>query len=216
MSSKYHARLPDIEEGNEETPSIGEESYSLPMNQQLGDASNTSRAALLQESSTSRVIPLSIDITKTGDLSAILQELELQTSPSYSSSALCKNNHCPSTECDSLQTDLRPVVCSICLVDYVDGDEICKSRNKKCKHVFHRSCIKQWLMWHDDCPYCRCIYLEKRASQKVRLLIQGVMGNRADLQSSQSDHPHNSFPFRPLTNTTHNVTLRARHEPESS
>jgi hypothetical protein len=31
--------------------------------------------------------------------------------------------------------------CSICLNEYVEGDEICWSRNRSCNHVFHRECI---------------------------------------------------------------------------
>jgi len=52
------------------------------------------------------------------------------------------------------------VTCSICLVDYEVGDEICLSENPKCKHVFHKTCMVEWLLLHNECPCCRTSYLE--------------------------------------------------------
>ena len=49
--------------------------------------------------------------------------------------------------------------CTICLNDYVDGDEICCSHNRDCCHVFHRDCILEWLIRHGECPICRQDYL---------------------------------------------------------
>ncbi|CAA0406769.1 unnamed protein product [Arabidopsis thaliana] len=44
--------------------------------------------------------------------------------------------------------------CSICLEELEDGHEII--RIKKCRHVFHRSCIDSWLKQNRSCPNCRC------------------------------------------------------------
>jgi Ring finger domain len=49
--------------------------------------------------------------------------------------------------------------CAICLNDYDDGDEICWSQNKQCNHVFHKGCISEWLLTHEECPCCRYPYL---------------------------------------------------------
>jgi len=49
--------------------------------------------------------------------------------------------------------------CAICLTEYEEGDEICWSHNKECNHAFHRECILEWLIRHDDCPCCRHNYL---------------------------------------------------------
>ena len=49
--------------------------------------------------------------------------------------------------------------CAICLADYEDGDEICWSHNDKCPHMFHRSCIQEWLLTHEECPCCRQDFL---------------------------------------------------------
>ena len=50
-------------------------------------------------------------------------------------------------------------VCTICLCDYEEGDEIASSPNSKCKHSYHKECILEWLMKHDNCPCCRVDYL---------------------------------------------------------
>lgn len=50
-------------------------------------------------------------------------------------------------------------VCAICLAEYEDGEEISWSHNRHCKHFFHRSCIAEWLLFHDQCPCCRLDFL---------------------------------------------------------
>ena len=61
--------------------------------------------------------------------------------------------------------------CSICLTEYADGEEISLSHNRLCKHLFHTSCISEWLLTHDECPCCRNEYLsfsDVEASAGVR------------------------------------------------
>ena len=43
--------------------------------------------------------------------------------------------------------------CSICLVDYEDDDRIVC--NLKCKHIFHKDCLKTWGQRSNKCPICR-------------------------------------------------------------
>lgn len=43
--------------------------------------------------------------------------------------------------------------CSICLDEFTEG-EVCRML-PKCKHVFHRFCIDQWLPSERHCPVCR-------------------------------------------------------------
>ena len=43
--------------------------------------------------------------------------------------------------------------CSICLADYKEGDV--KISSTHCDHIFHYSCLLEWLIEHDDCPNCR-------------------------------------------------------------
>ena len=42
--------------------------------------------------------------------------------------------------------------CPICLVEYVDGDQV---RTLTCGHDFHRECVDGWLESHLSCPNCR-------------------------------------------------------------
>ncbi|CAJ1956871.1 unnamed protein product [Cylindrotheca closterium] len=45
--------------------------------------------------------------------------------------------------------------CCICLECYTKGETICAPATKRCDHVFHESCIKEWLREQDQCPLCR-------------------------------------------------------------
>ena len=47
-----------------------------------------------------------------------------------------------------LMTEKRsvPIFCAICLSEYEKCDRVCWSSNKECTHVFHESCMHQWLM----------------------------------------------------------------------
>ena len=50
--------------------------------------------------------------------------------------------------------------CAICLGRHKAGEEIGLSHNQKCSHSYHRECISEWLLEHDDCPFCRNSFLE--------------------------------------------------------
>ena len=54
-----------------------------------------------------------------------------------------------------------PRSCPICCEDYVKGDDVAWSKNEDCCHAYHTDCIVPWLMDHDDCPMCRCVYVMK-------------------------------------------------------
>ncbi|GFS43068.1 RING/U-box superfamily protein [Actinidia rufa] len=43
--------------------------------------------------------------------------------------------------------------CTICLVDFCDGDRMRVLPH--CDHRFHVACIDEWLMSHSSCPMCR-------------------------------------------------------------
>jgi len=47
------------------------------------------------------------------------------------------------------------MTCHICLSEYEFGQEVCCSQDDRCNHLFHKHCLLQWLLKHDDCPCCR-------------------------------------------------------------
>jgi hypothetical protein len=49
--------------------------------------------------------------------------------------------------------------CPICIRAYQVGDIVSWSPNKHCDHVFHHSCIKEWLINKTCCPCCRETFL---------------------------------------------------------
>ena len=56
-------------------------------------------------------------------------------------------------------TTSEGIMCSICLEPFRIGEEVSWSRNTECLHCYHRGCISQWLLKHDECPVCRADYL---------------------------------------------------------
>jgi hypothetical protein len=56
--------------------------------------------------------------------------------------------------------DETPLECSICFDTLQVGDIASWSAEQSaCAHVFHHRCIKEWLLKHEGCPYCRCTFL---------------------------------------------------------
>ncbi|KAL2635797.1 hypothetical protein R1flu_007276 [Riccia fluitans] len=50
-------------------------------------------------------------------------------------------------------TDDTPVECSICLIDFVENENV--RLLPRCNHVFHVNCIDTWFLSHVSCPVCR-------------------------------------------------------------
>ncbi len=65
----------------------------------------------------------------------------------------------------SSSTQERPMTkhssrcCNICLNSYHANDDVAWSTNPACSHQYHRTCIEPWLLLHEECPLCRCIFL---------------------------------------------------------
>jgi hypothetical protein len=50
--------------------------------------------------------------------------------------------------------------CVVCLADFEADDQVSCSKNffnknASCKHIFHSSCLRAWLIKHVSCPVCR-------------------------------------------------------------
>ena len=62
------------------------------------------------------------------------------------------------------------VECSICL----DEITVTNLHTTSCGHTFHKDCIKQWILLHNNCPNCRHMFppivphVQRRLPQVVR------------------------------------------------
>lgn len=61
-------------------------------------------------------------------------------------------------------------VCSICLCEFADHEII--SKLPKCNHIFHRECIREWLLRNHICPFCRNDIKRALRRQKRQVLQQ--------------------------------------------
>ncbi|KAK8793672.1 hypothetical protein WA171_002805 [Blastocystis sp. BT1] len=43
--------------------------------------------------------------------------------------------------------------CAVCLETFADSSDLVKLN--ACEHVFHRSCIEEWILTHPLCPLCK-------------------------------------------------------------
>ncbi len=72
----------------------------------------------------------------------------------------CHEAHCESgvditsdsVECTSLGNPFVPTECSVCLVEYEEGEVLSEL---PCRHVYHRACITEWLLLLNACPMCK-------------------------------------------------------------
>mmetsp|Transcript_11013 Transcript_11013/g.20115 ORF Transcript_11013/g.20115 Transcript_11013/m.20115 type:complete len:241 (-) Transcript_11013:89-811(-) len=52
--------------------------------------------------------------------------------------------------------EMPGITCHICLDQLNAGNLVSWSKqNSQCTHTFHKDCIMEWLLRHDDCPCCR-------------------------------------------------------------
>ncbi|GAX78648.1 hypothetical protein CEUSTIGMA_g6086.t1 [Chlamydomonas eustigma] len=56
-------------------------------------------------------------------------------------------------ECQAVNIEDKDSQCTVCLLDYEDGELL---RQLPCKHEFHKDCIDSWMCNHKTCPICRC------------------------------------------------------------
>jgi len=75
--------------------------------------------------------------------------------------------------------------CSICMEEFYVGDVISWSPYQACSHVYHHQCIKEWLLRHNNCPFCRTIVLpvdqpDVRITVKIFQELSELRARRAE------------------------------------
>jgi Ring finger domain len=83
--------------------------------------------------------------------------------------------------------------CAICSRTFRHGrDVVCDSNNNSCRHVFHASCMKRWLLLNPNCPLCRHEYLLHFAPKWRAALVPAP----APLLPSVPESPKGASPRR--------------------
>ena len=60
----------------------------------------------------------------------------------------------PTTTLISMQETENKASCSVCLMEYQEGETVAKL---PCTDIYHTNCITQWLKASRTCPYCRTV-----------------------------------------------------------
>ena len=60
----------------------------------------------------------------------------------------------PSDSDSCYAADEEGIYCTICLIAFRSNDEVCELKCNK-KHIFHTTCITDWLKKRLSCPLCR-------------------------------------------------------------
>jgi len=99
-----------------------------------------------------------------------------------------ENEDAVSTASDSARGE-----CPICFDDLRTGDVASWSLDPSCKHVFHHACIKEWLLKHEGCPFCRATFLpiDDAAMQQSSHSSASRSGNNSMLQVNMLLMAHN-------------------------
>jgi len=84
----------------------------------------------------------------------------------------CDTTVCPTAEprnggsyYGSISSTIDDSSCPICLEDYC-GDQLVVSSNR-CKHIFHKECVLEWLEKRETCPCCRILLVTQNEITKV-------------------------------------------------
>lgn len=85
-------------------------------------------------------------------------------------------------------------ICSICLGSYHSQDVVSWSTNSACPHEYHRSCIEPWLIIHEECPLCRCIFLQ-RLSHEDSITPQPPATTARPSERQDTQHPWRAYWF---------------------
>lgn len=86
---------------------------------------------------------------------------------------------------DNLFSDQDERECPICMEQFEEGDVVSWSSYEACSHTYHHQCIKEWLLRHNNCPFCREIFLpvdnvHTKITMKVFKELSDLRARRAE------------------------------------
>lgn len=114
------------------------------------------KSSIELESRLSTSSPSSTASSNNTNITTTAHENEIPTTESNIS--VFNNNNNNNTTCSNNNTNTN--ICSICLGEYQQHEDICKSNNTECQHYFHLDCMMPWLMNHNECPLCRIEFVK--------------------------------------------------------
>lgn len=96
----------------------------------------------------------------------------------------CDHDYNGTSRFNQLGNGSSPTSCAICLEDYQADDDVAYSKDLKCKHAFHKTCITKWLQSHHNCPVCRIQFYEKKIKHKQQDSTSPRISSRVSRRSS--------------------------------
>lgn len=84
--------------------------------------------------------------------------------------------------CSNLEADCNDNTCSICLLDYVIGDNLIVLN---CDHRFHEACITNWLLIEATCPLCKTTVISTSSDVINTLHSSDVELNNSSISRNQ-------------------------------
>lgn len=121
----------------------------------------------------------------------ISQPMSVPLSPSHDTAETLDQDIEEAYNGVKIETETVERECSICMERFEKDDIVSWSPTTTCLHVFHHECLKEWLLYHDNCPYCRITVLpvDKLTTTQPRStgfsVLPSVLGFNMDKRRKQ-------------------------------
>lgn len=118
------------------------------------------------------------------------QEVGEHSTNTNTTSAQC---NCPEEPChqEPATNEQEDRECIICMEEFTLGTKVSWSpRQGGCRHVYHKECIREWLLRHIGCPYCRQIMLPIDNGAGLRVTHRGMLRLLAEERTKRHQATH--------------------------
>jgi len=114
----------------------------------------------------------------------------LTTCKTESHKCLDENNQECSSQDDAFSADSNIPTCTICMNEIVSGNKV---GDLSCRHIFHKECLKEWILWRNVCPLCQ---IPNIASTRVRSISPNEDDNEISGNNDENSRNSHSQPGR--------------------